>query len=118
AGGAIILLMILIGLSAPWLGTMSPTDINPPFRNKLPGAEETFRLDDGSKAVRTHWMGTDSLGRDVYSRVIYGARVSIFIGVAVGIISIAVGLVIGLVAGYVRWLDFVVMRFMDGLMAI
>jgi peptide/nickel transport system permease protein len=63
-------------------------------------------------------MGTDSLGRDVYSRVIYGARVSLIVGIAVAVLSIAVGLVIGLVSGYIRWLDAIVMRVMDGLMAI
>ena len=57
-------------------------------------------------------------GRDVYSRVIDGARVSLMIGVTVAMISVAVGLVIGLSAGYIRWLDAVIMRIMDGLMAI
>ena len=65
-----------------------------------------------------HWMGTDSLGRDVYSRVIYGARISLIIGIAVAVLSIAAGLAIGLVSGYIRWLDAIVMRVMDGLMAI
>jgi peptide/nickel transport system permease protein len=63
-------------------------------------------------------MGTDSLGRDIYSRVIYGARVSLIIGVTVAAISIFIGLFIGLIAGYLRWVDAIVMRLMDGLMAI
>ncbi|HEX8166478.1 MAG TPA: ABC transporter permease [Beijerinckiaceae bacterium] len=117
-GGFVILLMVAIGLAAPVLGTMPPSDIAPTFRNRVPGAERTIRADDGTQRQYTHWMGTDSLGRDVYSRVLYGARVSILVGVTVAIISVAVGLLIGLVAGYVRWIDGIVMRLMDGLMAI
>src|SRR5439155_14558667 len=65
-----------------------------------------------------YWMGTDSLGRDVYSRVIYGSRVSLIIGITVALISVAIGLVIGLVTEYLSWLDGIVMRVMDGLMSI
>ncbi|NKC15076.1 MAG: ABC transporter permease subunit [Gammaproteobacteria bacterium] len=64
------------------------------------------------------WFGTDFLGRDVYARTIYGTRISLMVGGAVALISTAIGLAIGLFAGYVRWVDAVVMRIMDGLMAI
>jgi peptide/nickel transport system permease protein len=117
-GGAILLVMLVIAILAPFLGTVDPTRIDPAARNKKPGTEITFRLDDGQTAKRVVLMGTDSLGRDVYSRVIYGTRVSLVIGVAVAIASIAIGLVIGLVSGYIRWADGIIMRVMDGLMAI
>jgi peptide/nickel transport system permease protein len=117
-GAAVILVMIVLGVGAPFLGTVDPSEINPTFRNRVPGTEQTIRRADGTTATYRHWMGTDSLGRDVYSRVLYGARISLIVGTAAAAISIAIGLVIGLVAGYVRWLDGVVMRVMDGLMAI
>jgi peptide/nickel transport system permease protein len=117
-GAAVILLMVVVGLGAPFLGTVNPSEINPTFRNRVPGTERTIRRDDGSTATYKHRMGTDSLGRDVYSRVLYGARISLLVGITVAAISIAIGLVIGLVSGYIRWLDGLVMRFMDGLMAI
>ena len=117
-GGVILLIMLAIAILAPVLGTVDPRRIDPAARNKPPGTEITFRLDDGQTAKRVVLMGTDSLGRDVYSRVLYGTRVSLAIGVAVAITSIAIGLVIGLVSGYVRWADGIIMRIMDGLMAI
>jgi len=109
---------VLLALLAPVLGTIDPARVEPVLRNKRPGAVVTVRNADGSQAARTYWMGTDSLGRDVYSRVIYGSRVSLVVGVTVAAISAFVGLVIGIVAGYLRWLDAVVMRVMDGLMSI
>jgi peptide/nickel transport system permease protein len=118
AGAVILALMVLIGVAAPWLGTMNPAAIDPTLRNKRPGVETTIKLPNGTEQTRTHWMGTDSLGRDVYSRVVYGARISLVIGVVVAALSIAIGLFIGLLAGYIRWLDGIVMRVMDGLMAI
>jgi peptide/nickel transport system permease protein len=117
-GGVILLVMVVIAICAPFLGTVDPTRIDPAARNKKPGTEITYRLDDGKTAKRTAIMGTDSLGRDVYSRVLYGTRVSLIVGVAVSIFAIAIGMVIGLVSGYVRWADGIIMRVMDGLMAI
>jgi peptide/nickel transport system permease protein len=118
AGAAVMLLMIAIALAAPLLGTMAPSEIHPAFRNRLPGAEQTLRRDDGSTTTYRHWMGTDSLGRDIYSRVVYGARISLLVGLTAAAVSCAIGLVIGLVAGYIRWADGIIMRLMDGLMAI
>jgi peptide/nickel transport system permease protein len=118
AGAVIILFMVLIGIAAPLLGTKNPSDINPAFRNKVPGIEQTIRRDDGGTTVFKYRMGTDSLGRDVYSRVVYGARISLIVGLTVALISIAIGLFVGLIAGYMRWVDAIVMRLMDGLMAI
>ncbi len=117
-GGLIVSVMMLIGIAAPVLGTLSPTEISPAARNKVPGFERTIAKADGTVDKIVHRMGTDSLGRDIYSRVVYGARISILVGVTVAAISIAIGLAIGLVAGYFRALDAVIMRIMDGLMAI
>jgi peptide/nickel transport system permease protein len=117
-GAVILALMFSIALAAPWLGTVDPAAINPAVRNKLPGYEETIRNADGRERTLVHHMGTDTLGRDVYSRVAYGARASLLVGASVALISVTIGLVIGLVAGYIRWLDGIVMRVMDGLMAI
>ncbi|WP_159008873.1 ABC transporter permease [Bradyrhizobium sp. S69] len=64
------------------------------------------------------WLGTDAYGRDVLSRILYGGRVSLLIGLGSALISIGVGLLIGLVSGFFKWVDAVLMRIMDGLMAI
>ena len=103
-GGAVLLLMIAIAIFAPWLGTVDPQAVSPIRRLKPPSAE--------------FWFGSDMLGRDVYSRVLYGTRVSLSVGIAVAIVSTLLGLAIGLVTGFIRWLDAIVMRVMDGLMSI
>jgi peptide/nickel transport system permease protein len=117
-GGTLLAAIAIIGLVAPALGTRDPAQIDPVARNKRPGTEALVRHADGTQAKVTYWMGTDSLGRDIYSRVVYGARVSLVVGITVALISVAVGLVIGVLAGYLRWLDGIVMRIMDGLMAV
>ena len=99
-GAAVLTMMILIAIFAPWLGTIDPQAVSPIRRLKPPSAE--------------FWFGSDMLGRDVYSRVLYGARVSLIVGLAVALFSTLVGLAIGLVTGYIRWLDAIVMRIMDG----
>jgi peptide/nickel transport system permease protein len=114
----LVAIMMLIGVFAPLLGTVDPSLINPAFRNKKPGAERSIRSDDGTQTQLVHGFGTDSLGRDVYSRVVYGTRVSLIIGLTAAAFSVGIGLAIGMVAGYVRPLDSIIMRFMDGLMAI
>ena len=103
-GGAILIAMVVIAILAPWLGTVDPLAVFPSQRLHPPSAES--------------WLGTDMLGRDVYSRVVYGARVSLIVGLAVAALSTLLGLAIGLVTGYVRRLDAVLMRIMDGLMSI
>jgi peptide/nickel transport system permease protein len=117
-GGVIIMIVLLMGLLAPWLGTIDPTAINPIARNKVPGTEVLLRTDTGERIKMVARFGTDGLGRDVYSRVIYGARISLLVGVSVALISVACGLFIGLLAGFFRILDAIIMRIMDGLMAI
>jgi peptide/nickel transport system permease protein len=117
-GVTVIGIVLLMGLLAPWLGAIDPTAINPVARNKVPGSEFSMRTDTGERIRMIAAFGTDGLGRDVYSRVVYGARVSLLVGVSVALISVAAGLFIGLLAGFFRILDAVIMRIMDGLMAI
>ena len=117
-GAVLITLIALIGISAPMLTSIDPAAINPANRNQTPGYEYTERDDEGNKITKRAVMGTDSLGRDVYTRVLYGARVSLIVGISVAMLSVVIGLAIGLVSGYFRWVDGIVMRIMDGLMAI
>jgi peptide/nickel transport system permease protein len=103
-GGFILVLMVCVAVFAPLLWTVDPTALAPARRTREPSAE--------------FWFGTDMLGRDVYSRVIYGARVSLIVGFSVAILASLIGLTIGLISGYIRLADSIVMRVMDGLMSI
>jgi peptide/nickel transport system permease protein len=103
-GAALLGLMALVAIFAPYLGTVDPQALSPIRRLRWPSAQ--------------YWFGTDMLGRDVYSRTIYGARVSLTVGLSVALASAVFGLAIGLVTGFSRPTDAVVMRIMDGLMSI
>lgn len=117
-GGAAIALLILVALAAPLLGTVDPTLFDAASRDLRPGQRGEIMTLDGELLKHRFLMGSDSFGRDIYSRVIYGTRVSLLVGIATALIALAFGIVLGLCAGYLRWLDGPLMRVMDGLMAI
>ncbi|HJS32985.1 MAG TPA: ABC transporter permease [Alphaproteobacteria bacterium] len=102
-GGALLVAMAAIALIAPLIAG-DPRLMTPANRLRTPSAG--------------HWFGTDNLGRDVFARSVYGARISLLVGLSVSIVSVIAGLAIGLAAGYYRRMDGFVMRIMDGLMAI
>ncbi|WP_457851895.1 ABC transporter permease [Falsiroseomonas oleicola] len=103
-GGLLVLLMIFVAVFAPFLFTRDPTSLAPALRTREPSAQ--------------FWFGSDMLGRDIYSRVLYGARVSLTVGFAVAICASAIGLFIGLISGFIRVADSIIMRIMDGIMSI
>ena len=103
-GLGLVVAMVAAAVLAPILFTGDVTIMDPINRLKGPSA--------------TAWFGTDMFGRDLYTRTIYGSRVSLIVGLCVMVLSVAAGLFIGLLAGYVRWVDAIIMRVMDGVMAI
>lgn len=103
-GASLLLAMLLLAMLAPWLGTSDPVFMNPINRLKSPSGEL--------------WFGSDMYGRDVYSRVAYGSRISLAVGISAAVLSVGFGLFIGVIAGYFRLADAILMRVMDGLMAI
>ncbi len=103
-GGLLLFIIFFIAIFAPYLGTVDPTALAPAKRTRPPSS--------------IYWFGTDMLGRDVYSRVLFGTRISLAVGFSVAILSSVIGLFIGLVSGFIRAIDAVVMRIMDGLMSI
>jgi peptide/nickel transport system permease protein len=103
-GSVLLIILILSALLAPWLTPYDPFEMNVVDR-LLPPNE-------------TYWFGTDAYGRDIFTRTLYGGRVSLVIGAAVAVAATVVGLLIGVIAGYFRTADAILMRIMDGLMAI
>ena len=103
-GGFLLLVVALLSIAAPLLGTVDPRAISTANRLKPPSPE--------------HWFGTDMLGRDLYSRVLYGGRISLSIGLLSAIFSGLFGTVIGLLSAFGAFVDAVIMRIMDGIMSI
>jgi peptide/nickel transport system permease protein len=102
-GAAVLATMTLLALLAPYIA-VDPIEINPIARLRPPSLE--------------HLFGTDNLGRDIFSRTLYGGRISLTVGLSVAFFTALIGLFVGLVSGYIRAVDAVMMRIMDGLMAI
>ena len=117
-GGVVLLLLVLVALAAPWLGTVDPSLFDPASRDLLPGKTGEITTLDGELLQHRFLMGSDSFGRDIYSRVIYGTQVSLIVGLFTALVAMALGILLGLLAGFLRWLDGPLMRVMDGLMAI
>ena len=117
-GGTVLLLLVLLSLAAPWLGTVDPSLFDPASRDLTPGKLGEITTLEGDTLKHQFLMGSDSFGRDVYSRVIYGTRVSLIVGITTAILAMSIGIVLGLFSGFFRWLDGPLMRVMDGLMAI
>ena len=104
-GISIFLFAVVIAIFAPLLWTSDPS---------MPAPLDRFT----GPWTAGHWFGTDNIGRDIWSRALYGSRISLTVGVSVAIIAISAGTIIGVAAGYSQKFDMIVMRFMDGLMSI
>ena len=102
-GAILVTINVVVAVLAPAIGRWDPLLLDVKARLAAPSA--------------THWFGTDDVGRDVWSRVIYGARLSMIVGVSVVLFSFVAGIVFGLLGGYYRRVDNVLMRVMDGIMA-
>jgi len=117
-GGVALAVLLAIAIAAPWLGTVDPSLFDAASRDLRPFESGEITTLDGETMKHRFLMGSDSFGRDIYSRVLYGGRVSLLVGVACALLALAFGIVCGLAAGYLRWLDGPLMRVMDGIMAI
>lgn len=100
----VLAIIVLAAIFAPWVTPHDPIRLMPSVRLKPPS--------------ETYWLGTDAFGRDLFSRIVQGGRISLVIGVGAAIFAVLAGLVLGLLAGYIRALDTLLMRMVDGLMAI
>ncbi len=117
-GTVVLALLLLIAGIAPFLGTVDPAAMDYANVNIAAGTSGNFALLDGTSVAHKFWMGSDNFGRDIYSRVLYGTRTSLLVALCTGVLAVAIGAVLGMLAGYFRVVDALLMRVMDGLMAI
>ena len=117
-GLVVLAALVVIALAAPILGTVDPAWLDAANMGQAPLSRVEWTGPDGQSVPRTLLMGSDTFGRDIYSRVLYGTRVSLLVGALVASIALGVGTLLGLVSGYFRAVDAVLMRALDGLMAI
>ena len=117
-GGTVLVLLVMVALLAPWLGTVDPSLFDPASRDLTPGQMGEITTLEGEALKHRFLMGSDSFGRDIYSRVVYGTQVSLIVGLATALVALAFGISFGLSSGFLRWLDGPLMRVMDGVMAI
>ena len=117
-GGTVLAVLVAIALAAPWLGTVDPSLFDPVSRDLLPGQKGEMTDLDGETFEHVFRFGSDSFGRDIYSRVIHGTRVSLVVGAFTAVVAVTFGVLFGLLAGYLRRLDGPLMRVMDGIMSI
>jgi len=117
-GATVLALVLVMGVLAPFLGTVDPAVMDYNNINRAAGHTGSFTLVDGSQVAHAFWLGTDNFGRDLYSRVVYGARVSLLVALCTAFLALLTGGAVGMLAGYFRAADLVLMRLMDGLMAI
>ncbi len=103
-GAVLLAVMAVVALLAPWIAPHDPIEMSVLQRLKAPGGAHPF--------------GTDAMGRDVFSRVLWGGRVSLLVGLSVALLATSIGVGIGMVAGFSRTADAIIMRVMDGMMAI
>jgi len=117
-GVAVLGVLLLLAALAPVLGTVDPAAMDSANINTASGMRGEFTQLDGTVVKHTFWMGADNFGRDIFSRVLYGTRTSLLVAAFTATVAISVGALLGMLAGYFRMVDAVLMRFMDGLMAI
>lgn len=113
----LLLGLALLAAAAPWVAPLPPGLMDAAHVHSKAGDTVLFALPDGSRSVRL-WMGSDALGRDIFSRVLYGSRVSLVVGLGCAVTALLLGTLLGMLAGYFRAADAVLMRIVDGFMAI